>query len=50
MTDDLLTLAIATTGGQRLWNTLRGLRVDPSIGGPIWAMKGRPPDRRSTRS
>jgi hypothetical protein len=40
MTDDLLTLAIATTGGQRLWKTLRGLRVDISIGGPIWAMKG----------
>ena len=45
MIDDLLTLAIATSGGQRLWNTLRGLRVDISIGGPIWAMKGWPPDK-----
>jgi len=45
MIDDLLTLAIATSGGQRLWNTLRGLRVDISLGGPIWAMKGWPPDK-----
>ncbi len=45
MTDDLLTRAIATTGRQQLWNALRGLRIDISIGGPIWAMKGWPPDK-----
>jgi hypothetical protein len=42
MTDELLALAIATTGGQTMWNTLRELRIDISIGGPIWAMKGWP--------
>ncbi|WP_377273475.1 hypothetical protein [Peterkaempfera sp. SMS 1(5)a] len=45
MGDGLLDLAIATTGGQELWNTLRGLRIDISIGGPIWAVKGWPPGR-----
>ncbi|MFZ0227510.1 MAG: hypothetical protein WAL41_11305, partial [Mycobacterium sp.] len=45
MTDNLLELAIATTGGRELWNTLRGLRIDISIGGPIWAMKGWPPEK-----
>ena len=35
MTDDLLELAIATSGGRELWKTLRGLRIDISIGGPI---------------
>jgi hypothetical protein len=45
MADDLITLAIATTGKQQLWNSLRGLRVDISIGGPIWAMKGWPPNK-----
>ncbi|MFE5096481.1 hypothetical protein ACFRCI_40765 [Streptomyces sp. NPDC056638] len=45
MSDGLLDLAIAATGGQALWNTLRGLKIDISIGGPIWAMKGWPPDR-----
>ncbi|MFE4334101.1 hypothetical protein ACFRQM_33225 [Streptomyces sp. NPDC056831] len=45
MSDGLLDLAIATTGGQELWNTLRGLKIDISIGGPIWAMKGWPPDK-----
>jgi hypothetical protein len=43
MGEELLDLAIATTGGQQLWKTLRGLRIDISIGGPIWAMKGWPP-------
>jgi hypothetical protein len=43
MTDDPLELAIATTGGCELWKTPRGLRIDISIGGPIWAMKGWPP-------
>ena len=45
MTDDLLELAIATTGGRELWKPLRGLRIDISIGGPIWAMKGWPPEK-----
>src|ERR1700751_128010 len=45
MTDDLLELAIATTGGRELWKTLRGLRIDISIGGPIRAMKGWPPEK-----
>jgi hypothetical protein len=45
MTDDLLDSAITTTGGWELWNTLRGLRIDISIGGPIWAMKGWPRDK-----
>jgi hypothetical protein len=43
MSDDLLDLAIVTTGGQQLWKTLRGLRIDISIAGPIWTMKGWPP-------
>jgi hypothetical protein len=43
MSEELLDLAIATAGGRELWNTLRGLKVDISIGGPIWAMKGWPP-------
>jgi hypothetical protein len=29
---------------QELWKTLCGLRIDISIGGPIWAMKGWPSD------
>jgi hypothetical protein len=45
MSDRLLDLAIATAGGQGLWNTLRGLKIDISIGGPIWAMKGWPPEK-----
>lgn len=45
MTDNLLELAIATTGGRELWKTLRGLRIDISIGGPIWVMKGWPPEK-----
>lgn len=45
MSDELLDLAIATAGGQELWNTLRGLKIDISIGGPIWAMKGWPPEK-----
>jgi hypothetical protein len=45
MTDDLLELAIATTGGRELWKTLCGLRIDISIGGPIWAMKRWPPEK-----
>ena len=44
MSDDLLELAIDTIGGRELWKTLRGLRIDISIGGPIWASKGWPPD------
>jgi hypothetical protein len=45
MSDELLDLAIATAGGQELWNTLRGLKIDISIGGPIWAMKGWSPEK-----
>ena len=45
MSDNLLELAIATTGGRELRKTLRGLRIDISIGGPIWAMKGWPPEK-----
>ncbi|MFJ9615996.1 hypothetical protein [Streptomyces noursei] len=45
MGDGLLDLAIAEAGGHRLWNSLRGLKVDLSIGGPIWALKGWPPER-----
>ena len=40
MTDDLVATAIEAAGGQKLWNTLRGLTVDLSVGGPLWAMKG----------
>ena len=42
MIDDLLAYAIETTGGLELWKTLDGLKIDISIGGPIWAMKGWP--------
>jgi hypothetical protein len=43
VTDDLVATAIEAAGGQKLWNTLRGLTVDLSIGGPVWVMKGWPP-------
>jgi hypothetical protein len=45
MSDDLLDLAIATSGGRELWNGLRALKIDVSIGGPIWAHKGWPKDK-----
>jgi hypothetical protein len=45
MSEELLDLAIATAGDRQLWNTLRGLKIDISIGGPIWARKGWPPDK-----
>lgn len=45
MTDEILELAIATAGGRHLWNTLRGLKINISIGGPIWVMKGWPPEK-----
>ncbi len=45
MSEELLDLAVATTGGHELWSTLRGLRIEVSIGGPIWALKGWPPDK-----
>jgi hypothetical protein len=45
MTEELLDLAIETAGGHRLWSTLRGLKIDISIGGPIWAIKGWPPGK-----
>jgi hypothetical protein len=43
VTDDLIAIAIEAADGQKLWNTLRGLTVDLSVGGPVWAMKGWPP-------
>jgi hypothetical protein len=42
VTDDLLSTDIEAAGRQTLWNTLRGLTVDPSIGGPTWAMTAWP--------
>ena len=45
MTGNLLELVIATGGGHELWKALHGLRIDISIGGPIWAMKGWPPEK-----
>jgi hypothetical protein len=45
MTDDLLEVAIAATGGRDPWNRVSALKIDISIGGPIWAMKGWPPER-----
>jgi hypothetical protein len=45
VTDDLPDRAIAATGGRQLWNRLCGLRIDISIGGPIWTMKGWPPEQ-----
>lgn len=45
MSEELLDLAIATAGGHELWSTLLGLKIDISIGGPIWAMKGWPPEK-----
>ena len=50
MHDDLLELAVAATGGVDLWKALGSLKVDISIGGPIWALKGWPQDGPSTRS
>ena len=43
MVEELLDLAIATAGGRELWSRLRGLKIDLSVGGPIWATKGWPP-------
>lgn len=45
MSDGLLALAAAATGGHKLWNSLSALRIDITIGGPIWAMKGWPPEQ-----
>jgi hypothetical protein len=45
MAEELLDVAVATAGGRELWSTLRGLKIDVSIGGPIWAMKGWPPGK-----
>ncbi len=45
MSEDLVDLALATTGGSQLWSTLRGLKIGLSVGGPIWAMKGWPPGK-----
>jgi len=38
VTDDLLSTDIEAAGGQTPWNTLGGLTVDLSIGGPPWTM------------
>ena len=43
VTDDLDATVVEAAGGEKLWNTLRGLTVDLSVSGPIWAMKGWPP-------
>jgi hypothetical protein len=40
VTDDLVATAIEAAGGQNLWNTLRGLTIDLSVGGPVWVLKG----------
>jgi hypothetical protein len=45
MTSDLLGTAIAAAGGLDRWRRVRQLRVDISIGGPIWARKGWPPEQ-----
>ena len=42
MAEELLDLAVAAAGGRELWSRLRGLKIDLSVGGPIWAMKGWP--------
>jgi hypothetical protein len=42
VTDDLLSTVIEAAGGEKLWNSLRGLSVDMTVGGPLWAMKGWP--------
>jgi hypothetical protein len=42
MPDDLTEAVIARSGGRELWKALRGLRIDISIGGPVWAVKGWP--------
>jgi hypothetical protein len=36
--DNLVATAAEAAGGQKLWDTLRGLTVDLSVGGPPWAM------------
>jgi hypothetical protein len=33
--DDLVATAVEAAGDEKLWNTLRGLTVDLSVGGPI---------------
>ena len=43
--EELLDLAIGAAGGRELWSGLRGLKIDLSVGGPIWAMKGWPPGK-----
>jgi len=43
--EELLDRAIATAGGRELWSGLRGLKIDLSVGGPIWATKGWPPGK-----
>jgi hypothetical protein len=40
VTDDLVATAIEAVGGQKLSNTLCGLTVGLSVGGPVWATKG----------
>jgi hypothetical protein len=41
MTDELLDLAITTTGGARCGTARRGLNIEVSIGAPIRAMAHR---------
>jgi hypothetical protein len=39
--DDLVATATEAAGGQKQGNTLRGLTVDLSVGGLVWAVKKR---------
>jgi hypothetical protein len=43
VTDDLVATVTEAAGGQNQRNTLRGLTVDLSVGGPVWGIKGWPP-------
>jgi hypothetical protein len=38
VTDDLVATAVEAAGGEKLWDPLRGLTVDLSVGGPAWVM------------
>src|SRR5260370_40193257 len=37
---DLLDLAVAAHGGLGRWNTLRTVRLELSVGGALWDLKG----------
>jgi hypothetical protein len=42
VSDDLLDMAIEAACGKEPWSGIRALRVDASIDGPVWGMKGWP--------